>query len=337
MKYTGKIIALAFPDTYVKGSTELICKFLPYVGLGTKQYIKAGHAALLLIENKTGSVRYFDFGRYITPLGQGRVRSAETDAELLMDFKAIIDDKGALENIDEMLRWLDSSPRKTRGSGRLLASVCDTINFEKAETFILNLQERGSIPYGVFEKEGSNCSRLVAESLLEATDATHIIKRLKFNKLFTPSTVGNVEIAATNGVVYEVFDGEIKHFKGTALKENLTNYFDKKNIPVLGPQPKLIIPEHWHVLKGIGSTAYFEVVPCELPKHHYRIKRFNEFLDLDFDGVYVSSDFNAKATYTVTYDSHCKFCHVLQGNKKIKMNCVGDFSMFSSSKKVHSA
>jgi hypothetical protein len=337
LKYTGKIIALAFPDTYVRGSTELICKLLPYLGLGTKQYIKAGHAALLLIENKTGSVRYFDFGRYITPPGHGRVRSAETDAELLIDFKAIIDAKGALQNIDEMLQWLDASPRKTRGSGRLLASVCDTINFERAETFILNLQERGSIPYGVFEKEGSNCSRLVAESLLNATDDTHIIKRLKFNKLFTPSTVGNVEIAATNGVVYEVFDGKIKHFKGTALKENLTNYFDKKNLPVLGPHNKLIIPGHWHELKGIGSTAYFEVVPSDLPKHHFRIKRFNEFLDLDFDGVYLSSDFNIKESYIVTYDSHCKFCHVLQGNKKIKMNCVGDFSMFNSSKKVHSA
>ena len=103
MKYTGKIIALAFPDVFVKGSTDLICKFLPFVGVGTKQYIKAGHAALLLIENKTGLIRYFDFGRYSTPSGYGRLRSIETDAELHIDFKAILAPDGTLENMKQIL------------------------------------------------------------------------------------------------------------------------------------------------------------------------------------------------------------------------------------------
>ncbi len=91
MKYTGKIIVLAFPDTFVKMSTEFICKMLPLVGLGTREYIKAGHAALALIENETGKSRYFDFGRYVTPPGHGRVRGANTDAELIIPFEAEID------------------------------------------------------------------------------------------------------------------------------------------------------------------------------------------------------------------------------------------------------
>ncbi len=54
---TGKLIVLAFPDTFVTVTNEWLCKFLPLVGLGTKEYIKAGHAALVLVENKTGNAR----------------------------------------------------------------------------------------------------------------------------------------------------------------------------------------------------------------------------------------------------------------------------------------
>ena len=81
---------LAYPDTFVTMSDEWICKLLPLVGLGTRDYIKAGHAALILIENRTGVARYFDFGRYVTPKGHGRVRGANTDAELEIPFKAEI-------------------------------------------------------------------------------------------------------------------------------------------------------------------------------------------------------------------------------------------------------
>ncbi|MDE0599678.1 MAG: hypothetical protein OSB51_10935, partial [Dokdonia donghaensis] len=90
MKNTGKIIVLAFPDTFVKMSDELMCKILPLVGLGTRTHIKAGHAALVLIENETGVAQYFDFGRYITPPGKGRVRGALTDVELVVPVKAQI-------------------------------------------------------------------------------------------------------------------------------------------------------------------------------------------------------------------------------------------------------
>jgi len=58
LNYTGKIIVLAFPDTFVTMSTEWVCKLLPLLGLGTRDYIKAGHAALVLIENKTGQALF---------------------------------------------------------------------------------------------------------------------------------------------------------------------------------------------------------------------------------------------------------------------------------------
>ena len=55
MKYTGKIIVLAFPDTFVRMSDEFMCKVLPLLGIGTRTHVKAGHAALVLVENETGN------------------------------------------------------------------------------------------------------------------------------------------------------------------------------------------------------------------------------------------------------------------------------------------
>ena len=87
-------------------SDELLVKLLPLVGLGTGNYIKAGHAALVLIENKTGKATYYDFGRYITPKGYGRVRGQNTDVELAIPFKAKIKND-QLKNLDQFLLWLD--------------------------------------------------------------------------------------------------------------------------------------------------------------------------------------------------------------------------------------
>ena len=101
MKYTGKIIVLAYPDTFVTMSNEFICKLLPLVGIGTWEYMKAGHAALILIENETGSARYFDFGRYVTPEGLGRVRGVNTDVEVAIPFLADISEENKLNNLNQ--------------------------------------------------------------------------------------------------------------------------------------------------------------------------------------------------------------------------------------------
>ena len=339
MKQTGKILVLAFPDTYVTMSTEWICKILPLVGLGTKDYIKAGHAALVLIENSTGHAQYYDFGRYVTPKGHGRVRGANTDAELQLPITAKISEDNKLENLEELLVWLDANPQKTHGEGRLLASVCDAIDYDKAAAYITALQSRGSIPYGAFEKNGSNCARFVTDTILAATKDQKIRNALRFNKKFTPSTVGNVEKAATRREVFEVYDGNVLPFKGSALKENLTNYFDKnkKNTPVKSTdifknRPAL------QKLEGTGSSAWFEMrETSELPLYHYNIRRFNDKGHMDFNGVYVSEEFNAALPYQFTYDSHCAFCHVVQQGTKVKLTGKGTLKDFSSSRKQRSA
>ena len=340
MKDTGTLIVLAFPDTFVTMSEEWICKVLPLVGLGTREHIKAGHAAQVLINNSTGEACYFDFGRYVTPKGYGRVRGENTDAELQIPFQAKMSEDRTLQNLDEFLLWLEDHPEKTHGEGRLLASVCTSIDFFKAEAYIKGLQQKGSIPYGAFDKTGSNCSRFVTDTILAATSDEKIKKALAFNKRFTPSTVGNVEKSASMGAVFEVIDGVIKQFSGSAFKENLTNYFDKKKpICLYGVDGDGVdCPVDSQKLSGTGSNAWFQCLnEVNLPPYHFRIKRFNDFAQLDYDGVYVSEEFDRTKPFQFTYDSHCEFCHVLQAGRRIKLRGVGAFAAFNSSQKVRSA
>lgn len=337
MKATGKIIVLAYPDTFVTVSDEWICKFLPLVGIGTRRYIKAGHAALILIENKTLIARYFDFGRYVTPPGHGRVRGANTDAELEIPFKARLGIDYSLENIHEFLLWLDANPQKTHGEGRLLASVCEYVNFDRAEKHIQNLQEKGSVRYGAFSKTESNCSRFVTDTLLAAAKEKHIHKALKFNKLFTPSAIGNVEKAATSVGIYEVQNGRVGLFNGTAFKENIKNYFHRKRTASKEIELPLL-SENAQKLSGTGSNAWFELLEDKLKDNQFRIKRFNDLHENDFDGIYEALDkFDPSLPYRFTYDSNCEYCHILQNDKKIRFNNIAVHSEFNSLQKVHSA
>ena len=334
--HTGKIIVLAYPDTFVSVSDEWQCKFLPLIGLGTREYIKAGHAAMILIENETGNASYYDFGRYVTPTGFGRVRGAKTDAELEIPFGAKFSADNSLENLEEFLLWLDSNPQKTHGEGRLIASVCALVNFEVAEKHIQKLQQKGSVRYGAFIRTESNCSRFVTDTILAATKEKGIRKALKFNKLFTPSTVGNVEKAATTAVVFEVLNGLISEFNSTAFKENIKNYFHKdrpqqvaNNLPVL--------PEKAQKLSGVGANAWFELLSEKLPPNHFRIKRYNDLHLVDFDGIYSTSEtFDAAVPFSFTYDSNCEYCHILQLDKKIRFEKVASFARFNSLQKVRS-
>jgi hypothetical protein len=118
----SSIIAIAYPDIFVSLSTEPVANITPYLGLGDKNGIKLGHAALCTVDHSTGDVRYYDFGRYITPDGFGRVRSVLTDHELEVPVIAHIKNN-KIKNIDEILLWLEAHPEKTHGEGVLIASV----------------------------------------------------------------------------------------------------------------------------------------------------------------------------------------------------------------------
>lgn len=325
---------MAFPDTFVKLSDEFMCKILPLVGLGTRTHIKAGHAALVLIENTTGNAFYYDFGRYITPEGKGRVRGATTDAELEIPFKALIRNTN-LENLEEFLIWLDAHPEKTHGSGRLVASLCEDIDYSKAQAYINELQNKGSIPYKAFGKTGSNCARFVTETILAATHNKKVIRYLTKNKKFTPSTVGNVEKSSSDKV-YQVYRGEIKPYESTALRENLTNYFDKKIPENHKASPEsTTVPEGAQLLTGTGSSAFFKL---EQQAHLLQITRYTETGVQDFQGIAtVPHGFDAMQEYHFVYDSNCAYCTVMQDGEAFRLELKPVKAKFNSTQRVHSA
>ncbi|MDH7445092.1 DUF6695 family protein [Aquimarina sp. 2201CG14-23] len=326
MNYTGKIISLAFPDTFVRFSDEekKSTGVLQFFGLGKNGIIKAGHAAFVLIENETGAAEYYDFGRYITPNGKGRVRSAVTDIELEIPFKATFTVDGKLDNIAEFLLWLEAHPEKTHGSGRLVASVCDYIFYDQAKAYVLETQRKGSIPYSTFRKEGSNCSRIVTDTILASTDVSRIRTPLLRNKLFTPSPLGNVEKGSMRNKIYQVEKGVLIEYPNSVFKENLTNYFDKK-IPSL-EKKDAVLPEYLkeaHFLDGIGSSAYFTIKEVALQEGFFEIRRYTEYGDEDFRGVFKPrSPFDYSKEHKFVYDSHCSYCHIEQEGKRIRFDLV---------------
>ncbi len=337
MSADGKIIVLAFPDTFVKMSDEFMCKVLPFFGLGTRTHIKAGHAALVLIHNDTGNAQYFDFGRYVTPEGKGRVRGANTDVELEIPIQATIVN-GKLTNLDEFLIWLDAHPEKTHGSGRLVASLCESIDYENALDYILNLQNLGSIPYKAFGKNGSNCARFVTETILASTKDHSIIKYLKRNKKFTPSTVGNVEKSAVNRTIFQVCNGVVTRYNRTALRENLTNYFDKR-IPhqAFNTPTSITVPQSAQYLAGTGSSAWFNLELVSATEGI--VTRYTESGVLDFIGrTYFPDGFQPEKPSQFIYDSNCLYCTLKQGEKIFRLELEKCMSTYSSlMQKVRSA
>lgn len=309
---TGIIIPIAYPDAFVRYSEVGFQKhILSSIGVGRNGFVKAGHALLLLINKKTGYVQYFDFGRYVTPPGYGRVRSAITDVELEIPIKAKFDTSFRLINLKEILIWLEAYPEKTHGEGKMVASISDNIDYDKAHNYLLSLQNQGSIPYKTFGNIGSNCSRLVTDTLLQGTTSKTVYNPLKRNNKFTPSPLGNVKYGATTKIMFEVFKGEFKEYRKSILRENLINFFTPNSLTSEVVQLPNKINEA-QLLEGVGASAYFEVEYSN--NNEYKIKRYNSKFEKDFEGFFIvdKSGFDIYKDYQFVYDCNCNYCHIKQ-------------------------
>lgn len=242
MYNTGTIIALAWPDTKVIREGKWYDVPMKWVGAIKNDHWTVGHAAFLLINNKTGIVDYFDFGRYHTPIKYGRVRDKITDPDIEITLKAAIQN-GKILNIEDLL--LDRFSNKAcHGSGRLTASIVRGINYDKAYKKVKAYQNIEAIPYGPFELKGSTCSRLVAQIVLASTNnwLTKFMIKLPYTVSATPRS--NNKVLNDCKYFYEVDKGaiHIKRSKFYTLKKLLTSkrlytpfFFDD-----LDKSPKLI-------------------------------------------------------------------------------------------------
>lgn len=186
----GIAIALAWPETLCKQPGSWYDVPLKWIGINENNYYKVGHAAIVLIDNKSGYCHYFDFGRYHTPYQYGRVRSALTDHDLEMKSKAKVSKSGTLENYGEILLELFGN-ESCHGIGKLHSSYC-RINFERAYKKAVEMQTNSPIPYGPFLLKGTNCSRFVNTILLSGKPSLLYRLVLAYPKTLSPTPIGNV-------------------------------------------------------------------------------------------------------------------------------------------------
>ena len=327
MNNTGLILSMAYPDTIVMVSEEWFSPFLRFLGVGKKNYLRAGHAALVLINKETGVLEYHDFGRYITPEPTGRVRGSDTDNELHFPIKADIDPDsnrdGTIKNLDDILKFLATHPKLTYGDGKLVASVCNAVDYKKARAHITEMQNKHFIRYAAFIKEACNCARFVTDSLIASVTDLQIKKNLENSKWFTPSTVGNVLLADTENYVYEVSEtGVISEFKGSQKSENIRCFLDKlkdHNANLVGtqePKPLEGLHENAQWLSGIAAGAWFELHKTE-HKFEYHFKRISPNGNIDVHERFVVNDnaFDYDLEFEFIHYSNCKFFNIEQNGK----------------------
>ncbi|WP_339894037.1 DUF6695 family protein [uncultured Algibacter sp.] len=329
MDNTGVILSLAYPDTIVMVSEEWFSPYLKFIGVGKKDYLRAGHAALVLIDKETGVLEYHDFGRYITPEPNGRVRGSDTDNELHFPIKAEIEND-KIKNLDTILEFLGTHPKLTHGDGKLIASVCNAINYQKARTHITKMQNKHFIRYAAFIKDACNCARFVTDTLIASLTDFEIKKNLENSKWFTPSTVGNVLLADTENHTYEVSEtGEISKFKGSQKSENIRCFLDKlkdHEVDFVGTQePKPVdgLHEKAQWLSGIAAGAWFELHKTGHDVE-YHFRRISPYGNIDIHDTFMVEDdsFDYDLEFEFIHYSNCKFFHVKQSGRVFRFEKV---------------
>lgn len=325
MNDTGIILVLAYPETIVRVPDEWYSSLLPFLGIGKKNYVRAGHAGLVLIEKATGNLEYHDFGRYITAQSTGRVRGNDTDNELDLPLKAQFED-GEIRNLNEILKFLATNPDIIHGEGKLVASVCGAVDYNKGRAYINMMQDRHFIRYGVFNKSASNCSRFVTTTLIASVTNKTIKRKLIRSARITPSTIGNVVIANTGRCVYEVSEaGEVSKFNSSVSKENIRCFLDRlreHEICLEGNlHPKIVdgIDENAQWLGGIGAGAWFELHTTD--NHgEYVYRKISPYGNVDVHDVFVVDDpsFNYQEAFQFVHYSNCRFFHIEQQEKVYK-------------------
>ncbi|MBC8753456.1 hypothetical protein H2O64_02155 [Kordia sp. YSTF-M3] len=332
MNNSGTILTLAYPDTIVMTAEEWYSPYLRFIGIGKKKYVRAGHAALVLINNTTGVLSYHDFGRYITAEPHGRVRGKMRDRELDFPIKARIVN-GTIANLDEILQFLANNPKLTHGDGKLLASVCDAINYEKALECITHLQRKGSMYYAAFKKESCNCARFVTTTLIASLTNEKVKKALKRSTWFTPSTVGNVVLANTQQHVYEVIEDRVEIFTSTSRKETIRCFLDRLKdhtpnfIGTLEPKQVKGVEDHAQWLPGIACGSWFEIHSLPARTFSYRIRRIAPYGNIDVDGIFKVNDpaFDIQKPYQFIHNSNCLYCNILQNGKVFYFSFQQDY------------
>lgn len=304
------LLVLAYPEAICRTTEAAYSNILPYIGIGQKQMIRAGHACLVIAKEGSEKLEYFDNGRYIAPEGFCRVRGENTDPELKIKVKAEWNGK-KLANVEEILAWLHAHPEKTHGTGRLYAGVTENVNYEAAIECINIMQDQNIIEYGPFAENGTNCARFVTDVIYNGVLDEEIKSDVESLYYFTPSGLSN--IGASNSYdYYYVADGKgvrksdksLNEIQLEALFDGGEGYEDYSTSGTLCPPENIKAGKDWQWLGGLGYGAWY-CIESAAGEGLYKVSCYNAQGKLNYSALYScgrSIDLTEK--YKITYPSH---------------------------------
>lgn len=318
MKKTGVLIALAYPEEFVAMIPAWYKKPLEMLGVINNNMICAGHSALALINRETGIIEYADFGRYITPFGKGRTRTVMTDPECTFDIKAEFDDKGQIINEEEILIEIESDPEVTHGAGKLYASFCYGVDYEKAKAFISDINLQGSVPYDPFKKGGSNCARFVYDTFKAGIISRRRRLTLMMFNQFTPSPLSIVFRGKDQEEIYCVLDGKLEEYKGKRSTAIVKHLLRKPGVDDQSHEEKENLEDTHHWLDGVGANGWFRLTK---PNGKYVFERRLPDGRKIFEEEFYSDNtaFDIKKPYKLVHDCNALWCTVKQDGNTFRL------------------
>ncbi len=289
------IIPLAWPDTYVSGVGEWYERFLIFIGVIKNPIYKVGHAAFLIHDSTTREFQYYDFGRYETKQGFGRIRNAETDPELLLNSL-----KG--KNTQQVLEVL-SNMRATHGDGKILAIEILDVDTRRLKDFLDKYSKNKVQIYSPYRFYTLNCSRFVNAAV--ANSVSSPVHRLLLKLL----------------PVKYLLTGTYLKFLSYLFGQRLFVQEATKTPPVFKQKETLGLTRSmkskgYHLLQGIGSSSWFSL--SSVGQGLYRIVRKDDKGETTFDFNYTltgNQGFDVHLPFEFSYPSDALECNVIQNDK----------------------
>ena len=327
-------IILTWPDATIRGDEKWMM-FFKKIGLVKNLNFKVGHTGIVLVERATGNMRFYDFGRYISPRGYGRARSQDSDPRLTINLKAKIND-GQITNLEEIVHHFEELKSAMYGEGQLYFSVAENINFISAKLFGDSWVEKGTYPYGAVARHNNNCSRFITRILMQASERYHYWHGINLPETFKASPISNVVNVVHNRMIYSFCPAQgLQYFHMNRwksfwflLKQLGDNVSQRKsnllpNDQIIGAvdfrSKPITIPKDATYLGGVGDGAWYSAT--HLGNRQFVIKRFTTQGELEYVVHGESSiDIQTNVPWRVVYDSHLLFTHIEQDDIKIRIN-----------------
>jgi hypothetical protein len=312
---TGFVIALAWPETYCKQAGAWYDGLMNLFGFAKNNYYKVGHAALVLVNGVTGDCHYYDFGRYHAPFGHGRVRNHETDFDLGLNIKALVNEQNQIDNFSSILKAVFENPA-CHGTGKLHASYC-SVDYTAALDKAISMQGDSPYVYGPFVYSGTNCSRFVRTVILSGKPALKYRFKLAFPITFSPTPKTNVEALAFKTMVV---DAGTPDLGCTAPSVGVHSTYLGQTLPP--PIKPASIPDAAQWLAGEGAGSWFHI---EEKNKHYTVSRFDSNGQVECRSVFNTSNLQnvqLLEKYEFIHPCHCKEIHILQNDLRIVLSRV---------------